>query len=174
MSNENNYPTIEEIDSLHTNQDLATLGAEIKCDLAAIGQGDTEERARQFPAIAAKYAVMLAECDLEESLADTKMKIVRSRIILAFEDNPRAFLSNTRRRNVQICEAVYRTHPQFRSALKELLLVTAKRKMLTQASYAIDQTRTMLSILSGAKANCAPSGTVLVRDGNAQYTGNQG
>ncbi len=174
MSNENNYPTIEEIDSVYATPDLAALGAEIKRDLAAISQGDIMERAMQFPAIAAKYAVMLAECDLEESIADTKMKIVRSRIILAFEDNPRAFLTNTRRRNVQICEAVYRTHPQFRSALKELLLVTAKRKMLTQASYAIDQTRTMLSILSGAKANCAPSGIVSVKDGNAQYTGNQG
>ena len=39
MSNENNYPTIEEIDSVYTNPDLAALGAEIKRDLAAIAPG---------------------------------------------------------------------------------------------------------------------------------------
>ena len=154
MIDPQDYPQIEELADLSEHPELDALAKALEVDFPSITNVD--EYARRFPALSTKYAALLAKCDYEESVADATLKIIRSRIVLAFEDNPSAFLSSTRRRNMQISEAVYRTHPQYRAAMKRLILAIAKRRMVIQACYTVDQTRTMLSLLGGARASCSP------------------
>lgn len=163
------YPAIEDIGAAYADPQLAELAEKVKKDTSFSGKSH-EELVETLSAVSGEYATMLADFEYQETVADARMKIIRSRIILMFEDNPRAFLNNTRRRNIQICEAVYRTHPQFREALSELLLLSAKRKMIQQATYAIDQARTMLDVRT--RGGRGPDGSNRPRMTNQDYNTN--
>jgi hypothetical protein len=52
---------------------------------------------------------------------------------------------------MQIVEAVYRSHPQYKAAIKDQLGIAAMRKMVAQTTYAIDQKRSMLESLMKAR-----------------------
>lgn len=145
------FPTVEEIEVLAkvTDPEILALEKEIREDMQL--SGDPVGNCEKLPDISAKYACLLGKLELLECQADERAKLIRSRIVLAFEDNPKAFLNNTKHRNMQICEAVYRSHPQYREAISRQLHVGAMRKMVAQAAYAIDHKRTMLESLMRAK-----------------------
>jgi len=146
------FPTVEEIENLTTKVDdpeLLALEKEIREDIKM--SGDITAACDKLPDVSAKYACLLAKLEYMEAEADERAKLIRSRIILAFEDNPKAFLNNTKHRNMQICEAVYRSHPQYREAVKTQIRYGCMRKMVAQAAYAIDHKRTMLESLMRAK-----------------------
>jgi len=146
------FPTVEEIEVLAkvTDPDIIALEKEISEDVALVG-GDTLAACEQLPRISAKYACLLGKLEYLECQADERAKLIRSRIILAFEDNPKAFLNNTKHRNMQICEAVYRSHPQYRDAIKHQLKIGAMRKIVAQTAYSLDHKKVMLEVLAKAK-----------------------
>ncbi len=154
MSLASTMPTISEIDSLNkytevADPDFLALEAEIKRDLQIAG--DIVNQCIKLPEVSAKYAALIARLEHLEFLADERAKAIRSKIVIAFEDNPKAFLENCRHRNMQIVEAVYRSHPQYKAAIKDQLGIAAMRKMVAQTTYAIDQKRSMLESLMKAR-----------------------
>lgn len=151
----NEMPNIEEIEKMSqpvtnpVSQAALELEKEIYEDVRI--KSDTVGECTKLPEVSAKYACLLAKLEHDEFQADEKVKTIRSKIVLAFEDNPKAFLENVRHRNMQIVEAVYRSHPQYKKAVQEQLSVACMRKMVSQAVYAIDQKRSMLQILMNAR-----------------------
>ena len=151
----NDMPSIEEMDKIiqpvvtAEGPEIDAMAAEILEDVQI--KRDVVNECRHLPEISAKYAAVLAKLEHEEFQADEKVKSIRSKIILAFEDNPKAFLENVRHRNMQIVEAVYRSHPQYKKAVIEQLRIACMRKMVQQAVYAIDQKRSMLQCLMNAR-----------------------
>lgn len=148
-------PSVDEMDKIiqpvvtPTSPEADALEKEICNDIEI--KSDVVNECRHLPEISAKYACALAKLEHDEFQADEKVKSIRSKIILAFEDNPKAFLENVRHRNMQIVEAVYRAHPQYKKAVQEQLTIARMRKMVAQAAYAIDQKRSMLQCLMQAR-----------------------
>ena len=168
-------PSIEEMDQIiqptvtPNTPDVEALEKEIRKDIEI--KGDVVNECRRLPEISAKYACALAKLEHDEFQADEKVKAIRSKIVLAFEDNPKAFLENVRHRNMQIVEAVYRAHPQYKKAVQEQLLVARMRKMVAQAAYSIDQKRSMLQCLMQARlAGIAEINMVDAPDGGRMKT----
>lgn len=154
MSLVSTMPTISEIESLNkytevADPDFMALEAEIKRDLQI--SGDIVNQCIKLPEVSAKYAALIARLEHLELRADERAKAIRSKIVIAFEDNPKAFLENCRHRNMQIVESVYRSHPQYKAAIRDQLAIAAMRKMVAQTTYAIDQKRSMLESLMKAR-----------------------
>lgn len=156
-------PNLDEIGKMEqsltstVSDEVLALENEISEDVRV--KSDILRECKLLPTISAKYAAKLAKLEHAEFQADERTKSIRSKIVLAFEDNPKAFIENVRHRNMQIVEAVYRSHPQYKEAVQEQLKIACLRKMVAQTAYAIDQKRTMLEAL--VNANIAGKGIVM-------------
>lgn len=148
---EEQYPLVEDIAHLSAVTDPEILGlcAEVEKDLAV--DGNPLNISKELPRISAKYAALIGKLEYLEAEADTNLKYIRSVIVHAFEENPKAFLSNIRHRNMQIVEAVYRKHPQYKEADTHLRKIACMRRIVQQALYGIEHKKAVLETLLRAE-----------------------
>ncbi len=122
------YPSIEEIKKLNTKNDATELFKMLEEDKYTIDS---------LPA-RAKYIELygaLREASME---AKDKLDIIKSEIIKAYYDNPKVFLPNTKSKNMQLATAVFKTHPDYRTALKSFyhytIMVELVNKILSDST----------------------------------------
>jgi len=137
---------------VYTEETLDKLMAEFN-ERLKIDTSDLFADAAALPSTAAYFAGLLMEIELEEQRAAALLGFEKSTLVLEFIESPEHFLRGTRHRNMQITEAVYRSHPRYRQAEEQLLIISAIRRGLSQIMYAIDQKRDMLNRLLESKNN---------------------
>ncbi len=123
------FPSLEEIkDSAMEVGCYRELVDELRKSVDACKSGDFDVLYKTR----VKHVELLGALRLKSVEAADRMQVIKSEIVKAFYDSPRAFIPNAQNKNLTMAESVYKTHPDYRNAVQEFYQYATMMEMVRQ------------------------------------------